>query len=78
MISARVPLFSAQRMSQPPLPPDNIVTEADRQAHLAYDNWLNHENQVLTEQLKYYETEVHKLRKARKVLVTFLFLVFLS
>lgn len=34
---------------------------------LQYEQWLNHQHQVLTQQLKYYETEVQKLRKVRKV-----------
>ncbi|KAE8743614.1 hypothetical protein FOCC_FOCC010758, partial [Frankliniella occidentalis] len=67
---SRVPLFSAPRLVQPPSPPENIASEADKQAHLAYDHWLNHENQYLADQLKYYETEVHKLRKARKSLIS--------
>lgn len=45
---------------------------------MAYEHWLNHENQVLMEQLKYYETEVHKLRKARKVpVINFVILMYL-
>lgn len=66
-----MPLFTAQRIAQPSIPPDTVVSDADRQAHLTYEHWLNHENQYLSDQLKYYETEVHKLRKSRKVCVTF-------
>lgn len=53
----------------PPLPPENIVSEQDRQAQVLYEQWLNNQNAILTQQLKYYETEVQKLRKIRKVCV---------
>jgi histone-lysine N-methyltransferase MLL3 len=68
LISAgRVPLFNAPLLPAPPLPPENIVTEQDRQTQIHYEQWLNHQNQIVTSQLKYYETEVSKLRKIRKV-----------
>lgn len=63
----RVPPFNAPILQPPPLPPDNITTEKDRQIAVEYENWLNHQNQVLQQQLKYYESEVQKLRKVRKV-----------
>lgn len=63
----RVPSFNASLLPAPPLPPEHIVTEQDRQIQLHYEQWLNHQNAVLTQQLKYYETEVQKLRKIRKV-----------
>lgn len=65
--AGRVPLFSAPHLPAPPLPPENIMTEQDRQTQLHYEGWLNHQNQIVSSQLKYYETEVSKLRKIRKV-----------
>jgi hypothetical protein len=62
-----VPLFNAPLLPAPPLPPENIMTEQDRQTQIHYEQWLNHQNQIVTSQLKYYETEVSKLRKIRKV-----------
>lgn len=63
----RVPLFNTQVMPSPPPPPENIVTEEDRRAQLTYETWLSSQNLQVTQQLKYYETEVQKLRKIRKV-----------
>lgn len=54
-------------MPAPPIPPENIVTEQDKQAQMLYEQWLTHQNNVLSQQLHYYETEVQKLRKSRKV-----------
>jgi histone-lysine N-methyltransferase MLL3 len=65
--AGRVPLFSAPHLPAPPLPPENIMTEQDRQTQIHYEQWLNHQNQIVSSQLKYYETEVSKLRKIRKV-----------
>jgi len=65
---ARVATFNIPQIPAPPTPPENIVNEQDRQMQLQYDQWLNHQNQVLTQQLKYYEAEVQKLRKIRKVI----------
>ena len=64
---ARVTTFNIPQLPAPPVPPDNIVTEQDRHVQLQYEQWLNHQHQLLTQQLKYYETEVQKLRKVRKV-----------
>ncbi|XP_075232135.1 uncharacterized protein LOC142330615 [Lycorma delicatula] len=66
--SLRVPLFNAPVLPSPPLPPDVIITEQDRQVQIQYETWLNNQNQIVTSQLKYYETEVQKLRKIRKSL----------
>lgn len=63
-------MFNANLMPAPPLPPENIVTEQDKQSQLLYEQWLNHQNNVLTQQLRYYETEVQKLRKSRKVCIS--------
>jgi hypothetical protein len=51
------------------------MTEQDRQTQIHYEQWLNHQNQIVTSQLKYYETEVSKLRKIRKVSLQSLFAV---
>lgn len=64
----RVPTFNANLLPAPPLPPEHIVSEQDRQTQLHYEQWLNHQNSVLSQQLKFYETEVQKLRKIRKSL----------
>lgn len=61
-----VPMFVAQK--PPSLPPDSIVTEQDRQMQIQYEQWLNSHENMLSNQRKYYETEVSKLRKSRKAL----------
>lgn len=66
-ITTRVQMFNANLIPAPPIPPENIVTEQDKQAQMLYEQWLNHQNNVLSQQLRYYETEVQKLRKSRKV-----------
>ncbi|XP_050308382.1 histone-lysine N-methyltransferase 2C-like isoform X2 [Anthonomus grandis grandis] len=67
-ITTRIQMFNANLTPAPPLPPENIVTEHDKHTQLVYEQWLNHQNNVLTQQLRYYETEVQKLRKSRKSL----------
>lgn len=66
-VTARVQMFNANLSPAPPLPPENIVTEQDKQAQILYEQWLKQQNNILTQQLRYYETEVQKLRKIRKV-----------
>lgn len=66
-ITTRVQMFNANLIPAPPIPPENIVTDQDKQAQILYEQWLNHQNNVLSQQLRYYETEVQKLRKSRKV-----------
>jgi len=63
----RIPTFNIPATPPPPLPPDVIASDQDRQIAHTYETWLNHHNQMLQQQLKYYETEVQKLRKLRKV-----------
>lgn len=63
----RVPPFNVPQLQPPQIPPDVIVTDQDRQTAMEYETWLNHQNQILQQQLKYYEAEVTKLRKLRKV-----------
>ncbi|KAG5897188.1 hypothetical protein JTB14_022544 [Gonioctena quinquepunctata] len=67
-ITTRVQMFNANLIPAPPLPPEHIITEQDKQTQMMYEQWLNHQNQVLGQQLRYYETEVQKLRKSRKSL----------
>lgn len=63
-----VPMFVANLQPAPPIPPENIVTEHDRQLQLNYEQWLNNQDVVLGNQQKYYQCEVTKLRKTRKSL----------
>ncbi|KAF5285410.1 hypothetical protein FQA39_LY16664 [Lamprigera yunnana] len=64
----QIPTFNISPLPAPPLPPENIVTEQDKQCQIVYEQWLNNQNTILSQQLKYYETEVQKLRKIRKSL----------
>jgi hypothetical protein len=62
--------FSVPRVLQippPPTPPDNIVTEQDRQTVIAYEQWLSGQHQSLANQLQNLEMQVSKFRKAKKV-----------
>lgn len=61
-------MYVANLQTAPPVPPDNIVTEQDRQIQVVYEQWLTNQEQVLENQLKYYQMEVLKLRKSRKSL----------
>lgn len=65
--ATRTPVFTASLLPAPPLPPEHIVSEQDRQTQQQYEQWLHQQNSILTQQLKFYETEVQKLRKVRKV-----------
>lgn len=69
--TSRIPPFNAPVLQPPPVPPDIISTEQDRQTAIEYETWLNNQNVILQKQLKYYETEVQKLRKVRKVSIKF-------
>ncbi|KAG8236511.1 hypothetical protein J437_LFUL012797 [Ladona fulva] len=66
--SQRVIVSMQPTFTAPPLPPEHPVTEQDRQAQAQYEQWLNQQQQAVNSQLKYYETEVNKLRKAKKSL----------
>lgn len=68
IFSCSIPLYNANLLPAPPLPPDNIVSDHDRQLQMAYEQWLTQQNTILSNQLQYYETEVLKLRKVRKSL----------
>ncbi|XP_068631112.1 histone-lysine N-methyltransferase 2C-like isoform X2 [Battus philenor] len=63
-----VALFTAPPPPAPPAPPDRPLTEADHHARLLYEQWLDQYNAFAVDQLRYYETEVQKLRKTRKSL----------
>ncbi|CAG9863833.1 unnamed protein product [Phyllotreta striolata] len=67
-VTTRVQMFNPNLIPAPPLPPETIATEQDKQAQLLYEQWLNHQNNALVQQLRYYETEVQKLRKGKKSL----------
>lgn len=66
--SCSVPVFVANLQPPPPLPPDIIVTEQERQMQINYEQWLSTQDSILTDQMKYYQLEVQKLRKTRKSL----------
>lgn len=63
-----VPLFKANLQAAPTLPPENIVTEQDRQLQMNYEQWLNSQENMLNNQRKYYDVEISKLRKTKKSL----------
>jgi len=54
-------------VSPPPLPPDNPQTEEDRVKVQRYEEWLSQQEQNITQQLQYYEKEISRLRKQKKV-----------
>lgn len=62
-----IPLYSGAPPPQPPPPPDRLVSEADHHARLLYEQWLKKFHAFATDQQRYYEAEVQKLRKIRKV-----------
>lgn len=65
-----VPVFQANLQPAPPIPPENILTDADKIMQANYEGWLNQQHNSLQEQLKYYETEILELRKLKKSLNT--------
>lgn len=62
-----VALFSGAPPPQPPAPPDRPITEADHHARLLYEQWLKQYAAFAADQQRYYQDEVQKLRKIRKV-----------
>lgn len=62
-----IPLYSGVPPPAPPAPPDRPLTDQDHHARLLYEQWLKQYNAFATDQLRYYEAEVQKLRKIRKV-----------
>ncbi|KAI5633886.1 PHD-like zinc-binding domain-containing protein [Phthorimaea operculella] len=63
-----IPLYAGVAPPAPPPPPERAVSEADHHARLVYEQWLKQYNAYATDQLRYYEGEVQKLRKIRKSL----------
>lgn len=51
----------------PPVPPEHITSDQDRLTQLNYENWLNAFNNFAAQQHKYYEAEMTKIRKSKKV-----------
>ena len=48
-------------------PPENPTNEEDKNKVLQYEKWLGDQESAINQHLKYYETEISKLRKLRKV-----------
>lgn len=65
-----VPVYNANLQAAPPLPPENILTDSDKQVQINYESWLNQQNDSLQQQVRYYETEIGELRKMKKSLNT--------
>jgi hypothetical protein len=57
-----VPLFNVNLHAPPPVLPETISNDAEKQSQVAYELWLNQQNISLQEQLSYYETEILELR----------------
>ena len=64
----RPPPPPALNIPPPPAPPDNPQTDEERKQVIRYEQWLMQQDNNIKEQLKYYETEITKLRKQRKSL----------
>lgn len=62
-----VPLYAGVAPPAPPAPPDRPTGEAEHHARLLYEQWLKQYNAFAADQQRYYEVEVQKLRKIRKV-----------
>ena len=58
---------SQLNMTPPPCPPDNPQTDEDKAKAATYEKWLSEQDQAIEAQLNYYEKEISKLRKQRKV-----------
>jgi hypothetical protein len=61
-----VPIYNANLQAAPPVPPENIITDADKQLQINYEAWLNQQNDSLQNQVRYYESEIGELRKMKK------------
>jgi hypothetical protein len=48
-------------------PPENPQTDEEKAKVVRYEQWLSQQEQAINQQLRYYETEISKLRKQRKV-----------
>jgi len=49
-------------------PPENPQTDEDRAKVSRYEKWLGDQESAINQHLRYYETEISKLRKLRKSL----------
>ena len=48
-------------------PPENPQTDEEKAKVVHYEKWLESQEQAINQHLRYYETEISKLRKLRKV-----------
>ena len=48
-------------------PPENPQTDEEKAKVVMYEKWLMQQEQAINQHLRYYETEISKLRKQRKV-----------
>jgi hypothetical protein len=62
-----VPVPRVLSLPAPPMPPEQIVTEQDRQMAVAYEQWLHKNHNLVNTNLKDLETRVNKMRKIKKV-----------
>jgi hypothetical protein len=67
MDQPRQPVPPLQTTPAPPAPPDNPQNEEERRQVHRYEQWLVQQDGAINQQLKYYESEIGKLRKQRKV-----------
>merc|ERR1711997_869003 len=49
-------------------PPENPQTDEDKAKVSRYEKWLGDQESAINQHLRYYETEISKLRKLRKSL----------
>ena len=54
-------------LTPPPTPPENIQSDEDRQKLFEYEQWLTRQEAIFNEHLQYYEKEISKYRKTKKV-----------
>ena len=69
---------SATNLPAPSTPPDNPQIEDERRQAARYEQWLVQQESAINQQLKYYETEITKLRKQRKVVIHVFFIYHVS
>ena len=53
-------------------PPENPQTDEDKAKVSRYEKWLGDQESAINQHLRYYETEISKLRKLRKVRTNYL------
>ena len=66
-LEQRQPAPPLQTTPAPPAPPENPQNEEERRQVHRYEQWLLQQDGAINQQLKYYESEIGKLRKQRKV-----------